>query len=300
MAAPARMVPRLLLRVLCFLVLILPVLAYGEGKKKSKFLAAYPSVFKFLLFWWCIFVFAVMGVYILDHLLFRYYGPAKVIWDVEHIFKGSGSREDYWRQFADPSTWSPQHPVLQSADVRMVKCCAADSEEGLQAAADAAAAAAAAAGDEVAEVDEIAEALKADAGEAAEARHLQPVAHGPLGPGLGLILRHKAGTGPREGSFFCSRECTKLEAPEGEPWRMVMRTLEGGAGYPFLPNTEETEIVMMPPAEDGSVHCRMTGMACVTSRGFRWWTNLQPLSRQGAEAMLKAIGEEVENPKKKD
>lgn len=255
--------PRLL--IMLILVFVMPVIA-AEGKK-SKFLAAYPSVFKFVLFWWCVFVFAVMGVYILDHVLFRLYGPAKVFWDVEHVFTGSASREQYWKQLSDPSSWSTKHPVLQSADVRMMQCAAAEE-------------------------------MEADSAE--PLRHLRPVPLGPLKPGFGLILRYKAGSGPREGSFFCTRECVKLEVAEGEPWRLTMRTMEAGAGYPFLPNTEVSEVEMLPPSEDGSVRCKMTGLAFVTSRAFRWWTKLQPLAQLGAEDMLRSIGEEVTAPKKRD
>ena len=48
-----------------------------------------------------------------------------------------------------------------------------------------------------------------------------------------------------------------------------MRTVEGGLGYPFLENTEISEVEMFP-SEDGAIRCKMTGAGDVTSRIFRW------------------------------
>lgn len=281
MGLMARPSPRMLL-LLLFSLALPAAAAYGKGGKKSQFLAAYPMIFKFCLFWWCVFVFAVMGIYILDHLLFRFYGPAKVVWKVDHVFKGSADREAFWRQFVDPSQWSPKHPVLQSADIRMVECSAAEEQKEAQD-----------------DAKDDADADKVDPDEGLT-RKLRPVGFGPMKPGLGMILRHKADAGARAGSFFCSRECILLEAPDDGPWRMVMRTLEAGPGYPFLANTEQTEVQMLPADKDGSVHCSMRGTAHLTSRFFRWWTKLQSQSVQGALAMLQAVEAEVSAPKKSD
>lgn len=294
----------ILLAALFFLSLVSPVVAaYGSGKK-SKFLAAYPMIFKFLLFWWCIFVFMVMGIYILDHLMFRRFGPAKVAFTVEHIFKSSpnGGREVFWKQLADPTAWSINHPVLQSADIRMVRCDAVgkddsaaagatngDSTNGTGAAAEGAAEGAEAA----AAVD--------DNGLPAPSTKLQPINLKPLAVGLGFILRHKESDGgPRAGTFFCTRECTKMDMPTEGAWRMVMRTVEVGNGYPFNEDTEETELEMDPPAEDGSVRCVITGFAAVNSRIFRWWNSLEVNSRHSAVTMLESIESEVLSSKKKD
>eukprot|EP00913_Durusdinium_trenchii_P011265 g10578.t1 len=153
--------------VLLSLLQVLGAAAYG-GKKKSKFLEAYPMVFKFLLFWWCVFVFAVMTVYIIDHLMYKRFGPAKVVWKAEHIFKGA-SREELWTYLANPSKWSESdHPVLQTADVSMA------------------------------------------------------------------------------GRVFCVRECSQIEDPSDGPFVLIMRTVEGGLGYPFLENTEISEVEMFP------------------------------------------------------
>lgn len=270
--------------VLLQLVLAVPTAAYRSGKK-SKFLAAYPIVFKFLLFWWCVFVFIVMGVYIIDHLMFRKFGPAKVVWCVEHRFKGgpSGGREAYWAQLADPTTWTMSHPVLQSADIRMVQCSSADKAQP----------------DAQPEAQPEAQPQPGADGAPPETQ-LRPVPLAPLGAGLGLILRHKEGSGPRSGSFFCTRACEQLEAPAEGPWSMVMRTVEVGAGYPFQAGTEATEVTMHPPAEDGSVRCTMSGSAEVNSRIFRWWNSLEPASRLGAVAMFEAIEAEMLAAKKKD
>merc|ERR1719203_940412 len=80
-------------------------------------------LFKFLLFWWCVCVFAIMGVYILDNLMTRKFGSAKVNWSIDYTFKGgSTSRQQFWAQLVDPSAWSMKHPMLQTADIRMVDC----------------------------------------------------------------------------------------------------------------------------------------------------------------------------------
>lgn len=282
----------LLLLVALLLSLAPPVLAaYGSGKK-SKFMAAYPAIFKFCLFWWCVFVFVVMFFYISDHLLWRKFGAAKVAWSAERAFKAaSGGREEYWAQLVDPTRWAPNHPVLQSADIRMVRCGDDDADKSRG-------------GSEDAKDDEPLpnpHATVADEGLAVPSAKLRPVELQPLAVGLGFILRHKpAEVGPRTGSFFCTRKCTLLETPTEGKWRMVMRTIEAGNGYPFQPDSEVAEVEMDPPAEDGSVRCAITGSAETNSRIFRWWNGLEPNSRAASEDMLEVIENLVLHAKKRD
>eukprot|EP00440_Ansanella_granifera_P061083 gb/GFBE01066213.1/.p1 GENE.gb/GFBE01066213.1/~~gb/GFBE01066213.1/.p1 ORF type:complete len:293 (+),score=78.75 gb/GFBE01066213.1/:1-879(+) len=274
-----------LLVLLLLLSYALPAVAYGSGKKKSKFLAAYPMVFKFLLFWWCVFVFAVMFVYIVDHLFYRRYGPAKVTWNVEHTFRG-GTREQYWAQLADPSKWSEAHPVVQTADVDMVSWAkgeeakdAVDVTEGK---------------DEKNESTENLDPLGLPKDPKAK---LDSVPLGPLKTGLGMVLRHKADSGPRGGSFFCLRECKQVEEPSEGPYLLIMKTVEAGVGFPFLDNSEVSEVELFPAAEDGSIRCKMVGTAEVTSRIFRWWAGLQKNSTEAAVGFLESIAYEVSAPK---
>lgn len=295
---------RILFLALLFLSLISPAMAaYGSGKK-SKFLAAYPILFKFFLFWWCIFVFVVMGIYILDHLMFRRFGPAKVAFSAERIFKSSpsGGREAFWAQLADPTAWSMNHPVLQTADIRMVRCGGRNGDSagaGGTANGDADSDTKAAAG-ESSDTETTAR-TEADSEGPAPSTKLQPISLQPLSVGLGFILRHKESDGgPRAGSFFCTRECTTLDKPAEGTWRMIMRTVEVGNGYPFNPETEETEVEMDAPGEDGSVRCVVTGFAAVNSRIFRWWNGLELNARLGAETLLEAVESEVLSAKKKD
>mmetsp|Transcript_90747 Transcript_90747/g.194634 ORF Transcript_90747/g.194634 Transcript_90747/m.194634 type:complete len:277 (-) Transcript_90747:50-880(-) len=274
MSSAAR-IRRAPLVALLFLCLVLPTLAYG-GKKKSKFLAAYPSLFKFFLFWWCIFVFGVMTVYIIDTLLYKYRGPAHVDFSIEHVFRGVDSRQVYWAQFVDPTTWDvAKHPVLQSADVRTVRV---DTE--------------------VPPAEPLADAAAASGAHAS--KRVTPLPEGlvALKPGLGLILRHKEGSGVRTGTLFCTRECTQMETPEDGPWRLVMRTIEVGAGYPFMPDTEESELQLWAPEKDGTMRCSMVGFAAVNSRFFRWWTGIRRASVAGAVAMMEGIEEVVQASKK--
>lgn len=253
----------------------LPTLAY-EGQKRAKFLGAYPTIFKFCLFWWCVFVFFIMAIYIADHLMFRKFGPARVNWKAERQLRGTASREEYWAQLADPSKWSSQHVILQSADVSMVNCKSSDAS---------ASAPTKSAEDEDEDVDEASVSAEVDPEE-----RLQAVELGPLKPGLGMILRHKADSGARAGSFFCTREVTNLEQDASDgPWLLVMKTVDAGAGYPFLSNTEISEVEMFPAAEDGTIRCKMVGTADVTSRVFRWWTSLQKTSQEAAFAFLESI-----------
>eukprot|EP00930_Biecheleria_cincta_P044090 TRINITY_DN30251_c0_g2_i1.p1 TRINITY_DN30251_c0_g2~~TRINITY_DN30251_c0_g2_i1.p1 ORF type:complete len:306 (-),score=34.07 TRINITY_DN30251_c0_g2_i1:317-1177(-) len=272
--------PRIHVLVMSLLLqLALPTLAY-EGQKRAKFLAAYPTIFKFCLFWWCVFVFFIMAIYIADHLMFKKFGPARVTWKAERLFRGPAPREKYWAQLADPSKWSSQHLVLQSADLSMVNCKSGDVS--------------ASAPDESAEdIDEASAFAQVEPED-----RLQAVELGPLKPGLGMILRHKADSGPRAGSFFCTREVTNLEQDASDgPWLLVMKTVEAGAGYPFLPNTEISEVEMFPAAEDGTIRCKMVGTADVNSRVFRWWTSLQKTSQEAAFALLESIDNEVSPPK---
>eukprot|EP00928_Gymnodinium_smaydae_P026035 TRINITY_DN20554_c0_g2_i1.p1 TRINITY_DN20554_c0_g2~~TRINITY_DN20554_c0_g2_i1.p1 ORF type:complete len:326 (-),score=73.45 TRINITY_DN20554_c0_g2_i1:1088-1921(-) len=260
---------------------VLPVLAMAGRRKdvSETFLEAYPAIFKFCLFWWCVFVVAVMAVYISDHLFTKYFGPARVDYSVSLELRGSSDREAYWAQLVDPSKWSPSHPVLASANVRMVECTAKGKD-----------AAKGAAKEEPAEGEE-----------EGPSKALRPVALGPLRVGLGLTLRHKDNAGDaRAGSFFCTRECTVLEKPKDGPWRLEMRTIEVGAGYPYLRDTEESVVEVWPASEDGSVRCELSGGAATSSRVFRWWSGLQRATIASAEGLLLAIDEELGKAKKKD
>lgn len=260
----------------------LPTLAY-EGQKKAKFLGAYPTIFKFCLFWWCVLVFLIMAVYITDHLMFRKFGPAKITWKAERLFEGP-PREAYWAQLADPSKWSSHHLMLQGADVSMVDCKSADASVSAPNQSD---------GD----VDEASEFAEA-AGEVDPEERLQRVELGPVKPGLGIVVRHKADSGPRAGSLHCIREVTHLEQDAADgPWLLVLKTVEAGAGYPFLTNTEISEVEVFPASEDGTIRCKMVGTADVTSRVFRWWTSLQKTSQEAASALLESIDKEVSQSK---
>jgi len=264
---------------LAALVLLSLVLQAAAAGKKGKFLANYPMIMKFFMFWWTILVFIIMGIFIIDHVITQRWGPARADWSIEHTFRSSSAREAYWAQLVDPTAWSPEHPVLQSADVRLVRIEVSAEAEPARDGASAAPGAAEAGG---------------------PLARVSPLPLGPLRPGLGLILRHKAGSGPREGSFFCMRLCAELETPEDGVWRCLTRTVEAGEGYPLLPGTEETELELWPAAEDGSIRCRMASRAAVTSRWFRWWTKLLATSQESAKVMLEAIEREVESGKKKD
>jgi len=259
------------------LALLLHVAA--AEKPKRKFMANYPGIFKFVLFWWTIFVFIVMGVYILDRLWTRWFGPAKVDWVVEHTFpKANAGREGYWDQLADPSKWSASHPVLQGADISMVELQPEENRHALS---------------------EEEERLRACEVQPEPRLKSTAVDLQAMKPGLGLLLRHKKGESPRAGSFFCIRECTKLET-DGDVWRLIMHTVDVGGGYPFNEGTELTELQMWPPTEDGCVACKMTSCATVSSRIFRWWTDLLSASRSGGEEVLEAIEQEVRTATKKD
>jgi len=251
------------------LVVLSLISQVAAAEKKSKFLAGYPGIMKFLMFWWTIFVFVVMGIFIIDHVITQRWGPARADWSLEYVFRSSAGREAYWAQFVDPTAWSLDHPVLQSADVRLVK------------------------------IEESAKADETSTSSSAPGAAVSPLPLGPLKQGLGLILRHKANSGPREGSFFCTRLCAKLEVPEDDVWRCLTKTVEVGEGYPLLPGTEETEVELWPPGEDGSIRCRMTCRAAVSSRWFRWWTGLLETSQASARAMLESIEQEVEAGKKR-
>lgn len=256
----------MLVSFVIFLALVVPAL--GKKKKNDDMLVQYPIIVKFCMFWWCMFVFAAMSVYIIDHLITKRFGPARVDWIVEHTFRGGSDREDYWAQFVDLSKWSTtRHPVLLSADVRMVKCDAPlpSTEEG------------------------------------EEARtKLTPLQPGVMKPNLGFILRYKSDAGKRAGIFYCTRKCLELEKPKNGIWRYTTQTVEVGAGYAFEPGSERTELQMWPPADDGSIRCEMSCQASVASRVFRWWSGLAPATKAGAEDFLVAIGTEVERAKKSD
>jgi len=260
--------------------------AYGSGKK-SKFMAAYPTVFKFFLFWWCVFVFMGMGVYIVDHVLLRWKGPAKVAWTAEYKLKGgpSASREVYWAQVADPTKWSPTHPIMSSADIRMVEC-PPDLVPADEALAKKAAESADRPMDEKGMIDTA----------------LTPMDKlVPLKERFGFIMRHKQdGGGVEAGGLFCTRECSRLAKPKEGPWELAMRTVEVGSGYPYNAGSEQTLVEMYPEAEDGSVRCVMSGQSQVNSRLFRWWSALERNSETGAVALFQAIEEQALSAKKKD
>eukprot|EP00438_Fugacium_kawagutii_P026522 Skav209481 [mRNA] locus=scaffold1892:103551:109875:+ [translate_table: standard] len=130
--------------------------------------------------------------------------------------------------------------------------------------------------------------------------------HDPV-TGHGMLLRHKADSGPQAGAgmmsnqqhdfccqagrIFCLRECSQIE--DCFVCFICSTALsQGGLGYPFLENTEISEVEMFP-SEDGTVRCKMTGMGDVTSRIFRWWTGLQKDSQASAVAFLESIDEAV-------
>jgi len=248
-------------------------------KPKRKFMANYPGIFKFFLFWWTIVVFVVMGVYIFDTLLTRWFGPARVDWVVEHRFpKADPGREGYWDQLANPSKWSATHPVLQGADISMVEL---EPQENRQA------------------LSEEEERLRA--GEVQPEPRLKSTAVDlqAMKPGLGLLLRHKKEGYSPAGSFFCIRECTTLETG-GDVWRLITQTVDVGGGYPFHEGSEVTELQMWPPTEDGTIACKMTSCATVSSRFFRWWTGLLSASISSGVAFCEAIEQEVKTTTKKD
>lgn len=267
---------RMLVFAVFFLVLVTPVLAKKKKKNPDDLLEAWPHIFKFCMFWWCIFVFCVMAMFIIDSLIARWFGPARVDWTVEHTFRGGSNREDYWAQFVDIRKWSvTRHPVLQSADVRFVKC-----DESFTAA------------------TPNTEVYAGD-GSAPDSK-LTPILPAVMKPGFGFTLRHKVDSGERGGTFYCTRKCIAMEKPKTDVWQYTTQTVEVGAGYSFQAGSEITELRMWPPADDGSIRCEMSGQATVRSRVFRWWSALIPNSKEGAAAFLEAIGKEVEQAKKSD
>merc|ERR1712039_15079 len=219
------------------------------------------------------FVFAVMSVYIIDHLITKKFGNARVDWNVDYTFRGGASRKDYWAQFVDIREWSVErHPVLQSADVRMVKC-----------------------------TDKIGVAKTSDNADGEEPdTELKPVDPQVMKPGLGFILRFKAGSGPRAGQFYCTRKCIEMEQPRDGAWRYTTQTVEVGAGYSFDIGSEHVELQMWPPEQDGSIRCEMSGKATTSSRVHRWWSALIPASKAGALAFLETIDAETSRAKKSD
>lgn len=259
--------------------------AVGDAAKKEKnFLDMYPQIFKFCLFWWCFFVFVVMAIYIIDSLLTKYSGPALVNWKVDHTFRGVDDRQAYWAQLADPSSWSPEHPVLASADIRMVSIAKTDKD-------------AAKVDKEDADTDDATSNANAADSDAARKPSVQvkPIELQRLKVGLGMMLRHKVGD--NAGSLFCTRACTALDEGE-ETWRMTMETVECGAGYPFLEGSEESVVEMHLPQDDGTMLCTMSGCAAVSSRFFRWWSGLRSASEVAAISTLDAIDENMQRAKK--
>lgn len=260
-----------------------------------KILEAYPVIIKFVMFWWCVAVFGIMSVFILDHFVTKLRGPAAISWSTKFVFDGRASREAYWSEFANPGAWSTSHPIVATADVRMVQVSSAS--DGSTSAPAASSAPVASGTDQEAE----SESLNADDGEPPEpSERLKPIDMKPLAPGLGMIMRHKSGSGPREGLFFCARECTSLETPEAGPWHIQTRTIEVGAGYPFLVDSEVSDVILQPPGENGSIACEMRGTGAVTSRLWCWWMCLEKVSIEAAEAMMQSINDELGRSKKDD
>lgn len=297
--------------VLLTLLVVSASAAGSKPKKTDKFLSAYPMLFKFLLFWWCVVVFVIMAGFIADNLCWRYIGSAPVKWSTSYTFDGRASREAYWAQFVDPSAWTPTHPILQSADVRMVKVLSPED-----AAVEQSSNGAAPGGldvskeysladppppDAVAEAKLMRDEIQAANGIRSEpSKRMKPTDFGPLKVGLGLVLRHKVSEEQRSGLFFCSRECTLLEVPEEGPWEFEMQTAEVGVGHVFLPGTEEVRIKLWPAEDDGTIKCDMEGSGAVQSRLFRWWYALDRSSAESAQAMLESFNEQQGQAKKAD
>lgn len=292
-----------------FMTLVVPTsAAYG---KKGNFLAAYPMLFKFLLFWWCVLMSIVMAIFVGDHVLWMWKGPKWVHWYADHVFKG-GEREDYWKQFVDPSTWAWSHPVLMAADVKVVELLPApamekqpteaeNNEDGKED------------GKEPASEPTSAE-MKAQATEELSPERkarMKTLKLGPVKEGHAFLLRHKSAVPlpmkhghevdpETAGKFYCMRECTVAEKPADGAWRFVMRTLDTGLGYPFVPGTEEVEVLLDPPSQDGSIRCEMNCKAAMQSRLSSWWNSVQKNSTAANAQMLAAIAGEVEGAKKQD
>jgi len=203
---------------------------------------------------------------------------------IERTLQCHADRNAYWAQVADPSAWKPTHPVLQSANVRMVEYLNGEGTSGTE------------------NVDS--NATNSEGGSSSvsarqAAKVSKPIDLGPFKLGRGLVLRHKEGTG-FAGDVFCTRECIELDMPKEGSWRIMMRTTDIGVGYPFLPNTEESVVAMLPAEKDGSIQCILTINAFCSSRFFRWWYGLKKNSIDGAELLLDGIAEEVGRSKKKD
>jgi len=277
----------------------------ANPKKKSQFLAAYPLIFKFFLFWWCVLMGLVALCFVCDYVMGDR-KPAKVDWALEYVFSNAADRSVYWAQFVDPTAWSDNHPVMKSATLEMIRCLDLPhvSEKNKQPPEK----------DETEkkqppEKEEIekkpSEKKETDKGKDADEddafkEPTRPSEHVPLTvlePGLGFILRHKEGD--LKGKFFCTRKCYALDMPEDGVWRIGMRTVEGGDGYIPVSGTEETEIEMWPPNESGEIRCRVHSGATVLSRIQLWRSGLKQGMMAGTEAMFDAIQEEVSLKKSK-
>jgi len=284
------------LLVTFFFMLSYEIEAYG-GKKKGKFMAHIPGFIKFLMFWWCVIVTIILLVYIVDRMMYRWKGPALIEWTIDHVFDGKGKREDYWAQFVNPTKWGPTHPILASADVRMVQMT---QEKAIK---DSGTANGEKDGKEKKPKDD--GRLKVSDKDQAEDEEefspgVKPVPLKALDTGFGFMLRHKKGT-PHERMLFCTRECTEMSTPKDGTWRFAMRTIEVGLANFFLAGTEETDLEMLPADEHGKIWCQMHGKAACESRFQRWWLGLRKQSMLGAEGMMDAIAEEVgRKGKKKD
>lgn len=284
------------LQLALLFLLVLPT--WTKREKRNKFLENIPILAKAGLFWWCLTVFVIMMTFIVDSMCWRYLGAAHIKWSTSFKFDGRASREEYWKQFVDPSSWSSEHPIFQSADVRMVRVLRPDAatSDGLKE-------------DSVNADEKLSEAvpeakLLTDEIQAANgirsepSKRMQTIDFAPLKAGLGLVLHHKASTEQRSGLFYCSRECTLSETPEEGAWQFMMKTVEVGVGHMFLPGSEEVKVTLLPPEEDGSVLCDMEGTGAVQSRIFRWWYKLSATSAESAKAMLEMFNEQLGHAKK--
>jgi len=267
--------------------LMSPGFAERKWVPKQSFLDDYPKYFAILIFFWCVFVFIGTMVFIFDHGLLKYFGPKHVYWDAVYSFNRAVGHAECWKQFVDPAAWKASHPILQTADVRMVRCLPPADESFASGVTEPAAETETAAQD-------------GDDGPEEPTTRVEPMPLGPFQPGLGLILLHKTDS-DGIGKFYCLRECTVLETPADGPWRCVMRTVEGGAAHLYLPGTEETEIELWPPdQEDSSIHCRFSGRGSIASRVHWWWSGSMRKSVLSAVGFLEALSAHMSDAKKND
>merc|ERR1712224_688177 len=100
-----------------------------------------------------------------------------------------GERETYWKQFVDPSMWSPTHPILNTANVRMVEVTDKTAVP-------------------------LADGVNVNESEFADiSTVVTPIDFQCLKPGLGLVLHHKNADpyGRPAGGFYCMRKCVRAD-----------------------------------------------------------------------------------------